>query len=267
MQEFNVTLTLEGTKKESGHIRVTDFAKTLKSFVNVVNSSTNPDSKAQKPSLYFRIIALSHNSPATITMEAISKDVRYDERVIVIKNMLENLSRIKDDEDLRTVDYRLLNALSELTLPIGQTMNNLKLSWTDQVVELDSKYKEKVNTIMSKEESYPGTLRGMLEFINLHASNNLFRIYPDVGPPLVSCRFSQELTEVAISAIQKFVVVSGLLIQKQIARFPHEIDVDTIEILPEEENLPTLYDLQGVAPGATGNMLSEDFIRNIRNEQ
>lgn len=34
----------------------------------------------------------------------------------------------------------------------------------------------------------------------------------------------------------------------------------------KEEGLPKLSDLKGIAPDATGELFSEDFVRNLRNE-
>ena len=40
-----------------------------------------------------------------------------------------------------------------------------------------------------------------------------------------------------------------------------------IEIYPPEDELPTIFDLRGIAPNATGDRKSEDFIRDLRNAE
>ena len=37
-----------------------------------------------------------------------------------------------------------------------------------------------------------------------------------------------------------------------------------VEVLPPTEQLPTLHDLFGIAPGATGEKSSEQFVRELR---
>ena len=39
-----------------------------------------------------------------------------------------------------------------------------------------------------------------------------------------------------------------------------------IEIYPDEKELPSLFDLCGIAPNASNNLSSEDFIREMRDE-
>jgi hypothetical protein len=43
------------------------------------------------------------------------------------------------------------------------------------------------------------------------------------------------------------------------------MDVSELIAFPDEKELPSLHDLRGSAPDATGELLSEDFIRELRN--
>ena len=109
------------------------------------------------------------------------------------------------------------------------------------------------------------TQYGMLEQINIHGRAHLFVIYPTVGAREVRCSFPPELQKRAIEGIGKYVGVSGKLRYKKRDRFPNAVDVAGIEIHPEEKELPSIFDLRGIAKGATGNLSSEKFIRNLRN--
>ena len=54
---------------------------------------------------------------------------------------------------------------------------------------------------------------------------------------------------------------------KRYANYPYEIVVEEMDVFPDEGELPTIYDLQGMAPDATHGVSSEVFIANIRSEE
>ena len=60
--------------------------------------------------------------------------------------------------------------------------------------------------------------------------------------------------------------LTGDIKYKRNAQYPYEIIVEKMEIFPDEDELPTIYDLQGIAPDATHGISSEMFIANIRSE-
>lgn len=119
---------------------------------------------------------------------------------------------------------------------------------------------------LGPDEVTQGSISGMLELINIHASANTFRIYPIVGPKKVDCHFNKDKLDKAISGINHYVDVSGSLRRKSKDKFPYAMDVIEIEIYPDERELPSIFDLRGIAPNATGDIKSEDFVRRIRDE-
>jgi hypothetical protein len=64
----------------------------------------------------------------------------------------------------------------------------------------------------------------------------------------------------------RYVEVGGSLRQKKAARYPYAIDVEHIEVFPQEKELPKLIDLLGIAPDATGELTSEEFVWSVRGE-
>lgn len=110
-------------------------------------------------------------------------------------------------------------------------------------------------------------MTGMLELLNVHERANTFRIYPVVGPSYVTCRFKNELREAVLKAAGKHIQVSGTLKRHAGEAFPYEIAVRAIEIMPEESELPKLIELHGMAPDCTGQLASEDFIAQGRQDE
>ena len=132
---------------------------------------------------------------------------------------------------------------------------------------IDNEFKKIMSHALAPEEFSKGFIRGMLEYINIHQGKNVFRIYPDIGPVKISCHFSDKLMDAAITAVGKFVEVKGELKYKAVSQDPHEISVEEIEVMPEENALPSLYDLRGLVPNITGELTTEQFVRKIRDAQ
>ena len=108
-----------------------------------------------------------------------------------------------------------------------------------------------------------GTLKGRLGRANASGSH-AFRIQPFIGPEDVKCVFPSGKTEEFRRALGRKVMASGELTYPAGSDFPGSIKVETMEILPEDDELPSLSDLRGIAPGITGDLSSEEFVRMLR---
>ena len=123
---------------------------------------------------------------------------------------------------------------------------------------------ENVDKALANVDRSYGIVEGRLEQINVHSGANRFRIYSEFEPKTVECRFPQSLKRQAISGIDSSVRITGVLKYLPRSDFPHEIEVEEMEILEPDDELPGLSDLRGIAPDATGDLSSEDFIRRQR---
>ena len=83
---------------------------------------------------------------------------------------------------------------------------------------------------------------------------------------MVACHFRSDLRDLAISALGAEVAVTGLLKYRSGEPFPYAINIDEIEVYPPENELPTIDDLRGLAPDATGDVPSEKFIADRRDD-
>jgi hypothetical protein len=75
------------------------------------------------------------------------------------------------------------------------------------------------------------------------------------------------LKEAAIGAVGQFIEVHGIIHYKAVSTFPHQIDVKKLEVLPDEEELPSIFDLKGIAPGLTGGLSSEEFAQGLKDAE
>lgn len=107
-----------------------------------------------------------------------------------------------------------------------------------------------------------GTLEGRLRRAD---AGGRFRIEPSVGET-AQCVFPAGKEREFRSALGRKVRATGELTYPAGSDFPRSIKVETVEILPEDDELPSLSDLRGIAPGITGDLSSEEFVRMLRDE-
>ena len=73
--------------------------------------------------------------------------------------------------------------------------------------------------------------------------------------------------EEAREALGRKVRIFGELTYPRAGNFPRAVEVETIELLPEDDELPNLMDLRGIAPDITGDLSSEEHVRNLRDAE
>jgi hypothetical protein len=151
--------------------------------------------------------------------------------------------------------------------PIPQQLKLPEQAAVDRLEEIAD-----LNDVVSKtvfepdDEMIESSTNGTLELLNINKKNSLFNLYPVVGATKIICDFPSTLLQKAIAAIDHYVNVVGQYKYKYGQPHPYYVKVTDIEIYPDEKELPSLFDLRGIAPNASNNLSSEDFIREKRDE-
>jgi hypothetical protein len=260
-----VRLTLHGLASEGGHVRFTDFLNELQLLGGALKRFDRFVSGGRLSS-YYRVVDLSHSSPATIVLEGQPKKrdgIFHTEEVV--GSFLATVRHIREQGELpQPLDFGILGRLLKMAEPSGRTIGRVEIGQNGSGVPLDATFTEIVTRAMAPEEEYPGEYSGMLEAINLHGGANIFYLYPDIGSTKLVCHFSKAQEESAIRGVKHFVRIRGMLRRKTNAPYPYSALIDSLEIMPSDSELPDFWDLRGIAPGLTGNQSSEDFVREIR---
>jgi hypothetical protein len=263
--DYRISLSIEGLASEDGHVLAPDFLRAVQLLLAILKRIERQVTRgAEKDSIYFRVVDLSHSSPATVVLQAQTVTPSQDQRHALLERFFSVLGRVESGSLQGRFDYPMLASIRDMTRPVGRTLAALKVSGMGKVIPFDERFRANIETVLAPEQTYPGTIRGVLEAINVHDGANVFRIFPDVGPSKVACHFPASLERDAVQAIRRFVEVTGILKYKTAADYPHEVEVRGLEVLPLEEDLPSLSDLRGTAPECTGALLSEEFIRSLR---
>jgi hypothetical protein len=264
MKEHKITLTVDGTDV-GGYVRLSDFLHELSTFIEVARKAEELVSSHLSRSIYYRVVDLKLLSPASVTLEACTKNPKYDIREAIHDEIFKTMEKLQRGEEIKEKEkFYLVESIKDFAEPVGKKVSKLNLSREGNIIYLNPEFKARVNLFVVPEESCHAIFRGMLDMINIHYEK-LFYLYPEIGPTRIQCRFDVELFEAAKSALGKRVEVEGIFKYKIRAPYPYAAEVNKIDMLPEDHELPTFKEILGIDPNITGGLLSEDYIRKIRN--
>jgi len=267
MPTEKIRLTVEGLSVDEGHVRLRDFLQELDSLRQALRTTDRLISGEAKPTLYYRIVGLSHSSPATVELEPVCTNPAVDTRNPILSGFLKTLYAIKQESPIPPwVTSDLLQHLEKVAKPVGKTVHSAHVSGNGSDIDLDRDFQIKLERLLSLEEQALGSVEGRLEKINVHLGANIFEIYPSIGPNSIKCHFPASLEHTAIHSVKCWVTVTGKLTYKRPDEYPSKVDVASMDVHPAIEDLPSLSDLKGVAPRATGRYKSETFVRRLRDE-
>jgi len=261
-----ITVTIQGSPKDKGRVRLTEFIKQLEAVKTSLRHTERLLTQNEESTLYYQIVELTYSSPARVVIEPVTTNGNKTLGARTVKQYVTNLRQVTRGKRPARADLPALRAYQNLTSMLKQNVGKVAIKDSGNPVVIDNKFATKINKIIGPDELAEGSMFGMLEWLNLHRNINRFHIYPTVGPYKVDCEFRAQLKPQVIAAVDRYVQVSGQLRYKRLESFPYAINVADIEVLPPENELPTIYDLRGIAPEATGDVSASDFVRALRDE-
>jgi hypothetical protein len=258
---------LVGRPEDGEDVRVGPFLRKIDAMRDSLRATDRVISQGEQLFDYL-IVGLSHSSPSTIEIEPVPLEMEaLDKRESFLDTYYTTLVGIQETGTIPSgFGYADLQSFKRLE-PQEQTIPEVIISRNGDEVRLAGDWAAKVDTILGPDRYAIGSATGMLQQINVHGKNQKFTIYPTFGEPELRCRFDKrdsELRGKVVRAIDRYVRVFGTLHYKAGSWHPHAIDITDITAFPPESELPTLDDLFGIAPGATGDDSVEDFVRKVR---
>ena len=259
-------LKMEGPAQSGRHLELSVFVEKTRQFHNFLKVSAK-DSGAD--GITFDVVALSHSSPAFIGCVPVSRGGDVPPSAIV--NRIKETLDLTQERQTRGLSHPVLDSLEKLVNHNPNKIRTIEIQAGDGDADnakryrLDEEFKQNLREARRQEDRDISTVDGKLEQINIHKNANTFRIYTFASSSVV-CKFPKDMQNSVQSALGRFVSVRGECFYRPNARFPHKINAREMEILPPAEELPSLSDLQGIAPGATGGKSSEQFVRELRDE-
>ena len=263
-----ITIELKGMHADDEHVLLDEFASELKAISGALKKIEKVVTKKNKPMVSYRVVNLSHSSPAKVLLEAQPIDPEEDYSDEVVERFYSAIDNISTrGEAPNDLDYHSLEAFKEIGTKVKKTLSRLVVSTNGHSCNITEDFQSKVKVIQGIDEEVKGSISGRVEYINFHGSSHVFNIYPSVGPTKIKCTFPKRLRSTAIESVNKYVTVLGKIKYKARTQFPLEIDVDQIEIRKPGKEFTKLADLKGIAPDLTEGLSPAGFVRKMRNEE
>lgn len=258
-----IELIIEGLPEDDGRVRLSVFMSQLQNL-NATLNKIDRDTNEGKAGSIFEIAALSYNSPVRVVLESKPTPSQQYTGNLVVERLKNIANSLLSEDSLVEIDAGLLEDIRALARPVGRSIKNATILFNGSQLDLTPRIVQRVDEALAIEDECDSFIEGMLEQINIHLGANTFHIYPDVGPKKITCHFPSHLFDDAVSAVGRRVEVFGTLKYRIGAPFPHQIAVTSLDAFPPDYDLPDWEDLRGRAPDATGELSSEEFIREMR---
>jgi hypothetical protein len=263
MDDGRIELVIEGLPENDGKVHLRTLISEIQSLSITLNKLDREASNGKGGSV-FEVVAMSYASPYRIAvLPTPLPDVEFTGPLVI--KALSNLSTaLISKADLNQFDSEVLGAIRALAKPVGKTVKAVNLRFGGAVFDMNARIVARIDEALAVDEECEGFIEGMLEQINLHDGVNIFHIYPEVGPNKVACHFPVRLVEEAVAAVGRRVEIFGTLRYRAGVNFPYQVAVADIDAHPPNHELPDWDDVRGRAPDCTGDLSSEDFIRELR---
>ena len=281
MANNRITVQLIGTSEDEGHVRLGAFITQLEAVKAALKQTERLITGEDDPSVYYRIVGLRYSSPASVVLEAVSsmgresfvlrkkrrRTVKADHSQATVNRFFQSLNEIREKKQRPArADLQALKAYQNLAATLDKSVSGVKLINKRHAVDIDNRFRTAIDEIIGPDELFEGTVFGVLERLNLHNATR-FDIFPLIGPKQVACEFGSALRNDVISAVDKYVCVSGKLRYKRLEKFPYAINAKGIDVLPPEQELPTMFDVKGMAPNLTEGRSIAEFLEVVRDDE
>ena len=108
-----------------------------------------------------------------------------------------------------------------------------------------------------------GSVAGVLDVINLRRGAHVVSLYDDQTRRAVRCKFPDSLFETMKEALGHRVRALGEVTRNRRGQVLR-VDIDRVELQPDEPGVPSVDELAGIAPWYTGEQSTDEYLRSVR---
>jgi hypothetical protein len=271
-----ITIQIIGAESDSRDVRFSEFITQLEAVkvaLKETEVSVREGTKNFTP-LDYRVVNLAHSSPSLIELDPITDKGNRDYADRILKTFTTELRRIRRHSRLvAKPEINRLIAYEEIGPRDKGRVNEVRIALREKYTEhtirqatVDKQFKEKLETILGPDEITYGSVSGRLEYVNVHNTRN-FRLYPIVGPRWLRGKFGNDLLPEIRKGLNRHVTIFGKMQFKSWDKHPYAVVAQSIDVHESDDELPTFNELRGIAPNLTGEMLSSEWVRKIRDEE
>lgn len=258
MLSESLTFRLEGSEQDEGAVLFSDFRTFLESVSDCLHRVKTRVAGSAK--VRHRIVNLRTGS-AEITIDVVSPESAPMAGRDICNTFARTIKALESgsklDQRLKPNDLKAFRKLAEPVLRGNE--RRVEVAGTS----LTTRYVANIDQILGSGTRSKGTIKGRIEILNVHHRNQ-FTLYPPIGNHTIKCVFPEFLYEIVHAAVKQSVTVSGILTFRADSPYPERVRVESIELHPRDELLPTLESLRGSMPDATSGKTAIEFIEAIR---
>jgi len=261
-----ISYEIEGLPNEDGHVRLADLVERLSSLQAAINAVNTAITGRGNPTLYYRVVGASHNSPVRFMLQMVERpDLSVESKLDETKiRFINELNRLEAGEPpSESLGNEAIDKLNRLVSWDRKRFKSVKVGSGTTQIDLHDKLRDSMKEYLLDEEESWGELSGKIMAIDLHGRTKHFHIYPVTGEPKIRCVFMPGLKEEAKRAIEHRVVVYGKKYFRRNQKLPHRIDVSEIEIQDDAQNVPHLVNFKGAV---TDGEPSVEGVMKLRDE-
>ena len=145
-----VRLTLEGLASEGGHVLVSDFIRSWQLLISALNRTERSALGGRDGSVYYRVVGLSHSSPAIVEMEAMARPTGSDRPIQVLREFARVVTSVQSGRVEGFLDGALLEDIRALCAPVDRTLARVSVSLGGNEVDFGRDIRRRVEQMLAR---------------------------------------------------------------------------------------------------------------------
>ena len=256
-----VTLTVQGKLPE---ISLDSLLLILRESHYILQELDRAVSQRRDGTLKWMVSGLKHGS---VAVETESRVIRGQEDFgpQVARRFMEGIHTIQTEgvtPALFSPDS--IASVNKIVRSLGTNgVPGLNLTGADRDAELTGSASNKIQALVGVRNKSIGSVEGRLELVSIHTRARRFNVYHAIANKAVRCNLPGDMEEQVIASLGKRVIVSGMVSYNLVGE-PVKVEADRLRVLKEERELPSIADMLGMAPDITGDLSTEEYIRQLR---
>lgn len=258
-----LVLTIKGML---GTISLGSFLTVIDSSFEILKDLDSAISRQPQGSLDWVIDRVYATSSIGLAIKSKARDPKVDYGIRVAEVYSDGIDIIRIEG--KTPPYfsdnclRLVGKVAKVLRKNGANALEILDSERNKSARLDAEVATTTNQLIGSSYKSYGSVEGTVEMISIHKPPR-FNVYHSITFHAVRCNLRQDDIERVRDNLGRRVVVSGL-VSYNAKDEPKNVTLEELEVIPKEEELPTIDEFIGSDPKYTGDMTTEEYIRSIR---
>ena len=237
-------------------------------FLEDLDASVSEDPRG---TVQWEVAVLQKTSPPLLGLVGHPKRPSSDQGAVLANFSRRVKVECLDSIDMLTVDAKRAQALSDSALRRvrnlavqSKRLGKIDVYTDDRRVPITEKTLDAIEKLTAKKHESVGSVLGRLETIAVHRDTEI-RVWDENTNRPVRCRYPIDLEDTVKALLRARVLVSGLVTFNPASQ-PVRVEVSSIERYSDETELPTIEQMSGLLPDATGGRTLAEYLEHLRDD-